>query len=53
MRSLADILELAFDPLLDIAPPVAEVPPHPKAGRSLSPMLPLVEGGHRHSEIGG
>jgi len=51
MRSLADILELAFDPLLDITPPVAEVPPYPEAGRSLSPMPPLVEGGHRHSEV--
>jgi hypothetical protein len=53
IRSPTDILKLAFDPLHDIGPSVADMPTDTEAGWSLSPIPPLVQGGHRHSEIVG
>ncbi len=47
------MLELIFDPILDVPRPVAEIPPHSKTRRPFSPISPLVEGGYRHSEIVG
>jgi hypothetical protein len=47
------MLELVFDPILDVPLPVADIPPHAKTRRPFSPISPLVEGGYRHSEIVG
>jgi len=51
IRSPADILELVLDPLLDVAPAIADMSAYSEAWRSLTSIPPLVEGGYRHSEV--
>ena len=46
-------MELMFDPFLDVAPPVADMPTDSKARWSFSSIPPLVERGSRHIEIVG
>jgi len=46
-------VELVFNPPLNVAPSVADISSDAKAGRTLAPIPPLVEGGHRHTEIVG
>lgn len=40
-----------FDPLLYVAPPVADVSTHSEAWRSFSAMAPLVKGGDGDAEV--
>jgi hypothetical protein len=51
--SWIDIVELVFNPLCDVGPPVADVSAYSEAWWSLSSVSPLVEGGYRDSEIVG
>ncbi len=53
MRSSAGVLELVFDPLDDVRPPVSQMPADAEAWRSFSSIPPLVQGGHRDSEVVG
>lgn len=53
VRSRARVLELTLDPVLDVLPSVADVSSDPEPWRSFSPVPPLVEGGHRHSQVVG
>ncbi len=52
-RSAGEIVELVFDPLCDVGPPVADVSAYSESWWSLSSVSPLVEGGYRDSEIVG
>jgi hypothetical protein len=47
------MLELLFDPLLDVGPPVSDVSTDPEAGWSFTAVAPLVKGPDRHSQISG
>lgn len=40
-----------FDPLLHVAPPVANTSAHSETGRPFSAMAPLVEGGNGDAEV--
>jgi hypothetical protein len=42
-----------LDPLLDIAPPVADIPAHSETKWAFSAVSPLVEGGNGHVEVFG
>jgi len=53
IRSPADGLELVFDPRFHVGRSVADMPADTEAGWSFPPIPPLVQGGHRHSEIVG
>ena len=46
-------IKLLGDPLLDVAPSVAEVFTYPEAGWTLSAVAPAVESCHRHVEVVG
>ena len=48
---MVTVLDLAFDPLGDVAQLVADVPSHAEPARSFSAIPPLVERGCRHPEI--
>lgn len=40
-----------LDPLLHVAPPVANMSAHSETGRPFSAVAPLVEGGDRNAEV--
>lgn len=42
---------MVVDPLLDVAPPEAEVPADPESWGTLVPVAPGVDGGYRYGEI--
>jgi len=42
---------LAAYPLVNVAPPVADVLSHPEAGRTLACVSPGVQGGDRHCQV--
>ena len=44
-------MQLTADPLLDIAPAIANVLPNPETGGTFTSVSPGVEGGDRHGQI--
>lgn len=40
-----------LDPLLHVAPPIADMSAHSETGRPFSPVTPLVEGGDGDTEV--
>lgn len=52
-RSTVGVLELLFDPLFDVGPPVAEVFADPESGWPFPAVPPLVEGGDRYAQVVG
>jgi hypothetical protein len=42
---------LVLDPILDIAPPITKMSPHPKPGWAFPAVAPLIESGYWNVEV--